>query len=784
MTRNKAVVFLCFFLLFFCKTYAVFAQVPNISYQTPQIYTINTAITPLKPTNTGGVVPTNAYGQVSTFAGTGKIGSANGPVLIATFNQPRDAAVDLNGNIYVIDDNNTIRKVTPAGIVVPFAGSGILGFADGIGSAASFGYPSSLTVDKSGNVYVADNNNHAIRKITPSGVVSTLAGNGTKGFSNGIGASATFNYPDGIAVDTYGNVFVADQFNWCIRKITPSGVVSTFAGNGNPGSIDGISTQASFSQLTSLAIDAAGNIYATDEDNNEIRKITPSGTVSTIAGNGIKGSADGLGNLATFNLPVSIALDAANNLYVGDAFNQLIRKITPAGLVTTIAGNGTMGFVNGIGINASFSYPYGIATDNLGNIYIADNQNNCFREISLTGYTIDKPLPSGLTFDPTTGIISGTPTAVLPATVYTITAYNAGGSSTTTVNITVTNVQNVALSPISAKTVCDADFDPGATGNSTINYTSANTAVATIVAGKIHIIDAGTSVITASNGSSSATQTLTVIAALTPTVNISPSSVDTCQSNVVTFTASITNGGNNPTYVWQVNGQSSGANGPQFTTSYLNNNDQITCILNSDAICTTNNLAISNTATITINPPVTASVKITSSATSPICAGTEVTFTAISANGGSNPAYQWQINELNAGNNNPVFTSNTLADGDIVTCSLSSSAKCLINSNLQSNAIKINLSPVSACLVVIPNTFTPNGDGINDLWDISSLQSYPYCNVTVFNRYGTLIYNSIGYPKSWDGTYNGKVLPVGTYFYIIDLKNGKNKLTGPVTILR
>jgi gliding motility-associated-like protein len=372
---------------------------------------------------------------------------------------------------------------------------------------------------------------------------------------------------------------------------------------------------------------------------------------------------------------------------------------------------------------------------------------------------------------------------VSPLTAYTITAYNNGGSSATTVEIEV-DEQTVTFPPIPAKTVCDADFDPGATSAGVVTYTSANTAVATVVAGELHITGPGTSVITASDGTSQPTQTLTVAAAVTPTIVISPSAIDTCQGSVATYSAVITNGGTSPVYQWQLNGQNIGANSPTFTAGNLNNDDQVTCTLTSNAVCTTNATAISNSAAFIVYQPAPPTISILSTATGPVCPGTELDFIATAISAGNSLSYQWQVNGLNAGANSATFSSSSLANGDLVTCILTSLGKCLIDPTAVSNTITVSINPASACIIVIPNAFTPNGDGVNDIWDISALQGYPECTVNIFNRYGAMVYNSVGYPKAWDGTYGGSALPVGTYYYIIDLKNGRKKLAGPVTILR
>lgn len=750
---------------------------PNITYQTPQIYYVNTTITPLAPTNTGGAVPPNIYGDVTTFAGTGSAGNANGTVAAASFNRPGSVVFDASGNLFVSETaNNDIREITPAGIVSTFAGTGASGAVNGPGNTATFDSPYQITFDASGNMYVADGGNMIIRKITPAGVVSTLAGTGTQGSTDGTTLTATFDTPFGVAVDGAGNVYVADRGNSTIRMISLTGQVTTYA------VLDGSAAPLNNTGLGYLAIDASGNLYF--GDSNQIKIILPSGLVNVVAGSGAAGSANGTGAAAAFNKPVGIAVDALGNMYIGDAFNNSIRRITPAGVVTIVAGNGGNGAINGVSSTASFNTPFGVAIDNTGNfLYVADWGNNLIRKMAITGYSIDKSLPTGMVFDPTTGLISGTPAVVSPLTTYTITAYNTGGSSAATVDIEV-DQQTVTFPPIPIKTVCDADFDPGATSAGTITYTSANAAVATVVAGELHITGPGTSVITASDGASQPTQTLTVTASVTPTIVISPATIDTCQGSAVTYSAAITNGGTNPVYQWQLNGQNIGSNSPTLASSNLNNNDQIACILTSNAVCTTNATAISNIAPFTVDQPAPPTISILSTATGPVCPGTELDFIATAISPGNSLSYQWQVNGLNVGANSATFSSSSLANSDLVTCILTSAGKCLIDPTALSNTITVNINPASACIIVIPNAFTPNSDGVNDFWDITALQGYPQCTVNIFNRYGAMVYNSVGYPKAWDGTYGGTALPVGTYYYIIDLKNGRKKLAGPVTILR
>ena len=449
----------------------VTAPAPAIAYATPQVYTANTAINPLLPTSTGGAIPATAQG-VSTFAGRGTAGSANDIGSRASFYKPRGVVVDATGNVYVADDwNHLIRKITPAGFVSTFAGSG-QGSADGTGTAASFNSPRAVALDAAGNVYVADYISNKIRKITSAGVVSTFAGSGDTGYRDGAANFAQFYSPSGLAVDVEGNVYVADAVNNKIRKITSAGVVSTFAGSGTAGSADGTGTAASFNLPSGLDLDDEGNVYVADAANNKIRKITSAGVVSTFAGSGTAGSADGTGSAASFNYPTGVAIDAAGNVYVADLSNNKIRKITPAGVVSTLAGNGTAGSTEGNLSTSEFSSPYGLALDAVGNVYVGDEINNKIRRISPYGYSISPALPAGLIFDGTTGTISGTPTVAAVATNYTITATNDGGIDAAIVNITVNAPPTVTTQAVTAIAQTTATGNGSITALGTSNPTA------------------------------------------------------------------------------------------------------------------------------------------------------------------------------------------------------------------------------------------------------------------------------------------------------------------------
>jgi gliding motility-associated-like protein len=596
-TRYKVWLF-CLFIIWICG-HKTFAQVPVVSYITPKVYKVNTPVIPLAPNNSGGAVPTTIYGTVSTFAG-----SASDAAVKVTFDSPIGITKNSAGELYVIDyGNTTIRSISLSGTVNFIAGSGVQGSTDGVGAAASFNSPQNLAADAAGNIYVTDVANNLVRKVAPDGTVTTLT-DANLGYVDGPLAIARFDRAIGIAIDKAGNIFVTDIANKAIRKINVAlGIVTTF-------------TPLTFAPRD-LAIDDNDNLYI--HNMRQVFKVTPAGVITTIAGDGTGGATDGPALSASFNNITGMAVDHSGNIYVGDDGNHLIRKISAAGVVSTIAGSGSQGFTNGVGTAASFSVLNQLAMNIDGNLYIADGLNRAIRKVTLTGYTIDKALPPGMFFDGTTGVVYGTPTTTWPVTDYTVTAYNSFGSSSTVLTLSVVNSTTVLPSvitfpPISNKTITDADFSAGATSTNTvtpITYTSSNTAVATVsAAGVIHIVGIGSTTITAS------------------------------QSGNANYTAAT----------------------PQSQS----------------------------------------------------------------------------------------FT----------------------------------VTPI-ASVVNIYNTFSPNGDGVNDLWNIPDLAAYPQCLVNVYNRYGTKIFQSRGYAKAWDGNYKGGKVPAGVYYYVINLDNtNTNVLSGYVAVIR
>ena len=395
--------------------------------------------------------------QWTNFAGLpGTSGSTDATGNAARFYGPWGVCVDGSGNIYVADtDNFTIRKITSAGVVTTLAGSaGAPGSTDGPGAAARFYVSRGVCVDATGNIYVADSVNQTIRKITSAGVVTTLAGSaGLRGSADGTGNAARFNQPESVCVDGSGNVYVADTYNSTIRKITSAGVVTTLAGSaGVNGGADGTGAAARFNTPGGVCVDGSGNIYVADTYGYTIRKITSAGVVTTLAGTaGFSGYADGTGPAARFNQTESVCVDGSGNLYVPDRYNYSIRKITSAGVVTTIGGNrSTTGSSDGIGQAATFNYPNGIAVTSAGQLFVADSSNNRITSATIAPPEVTINTPSVSTAGATlNGFVTPNGNATAAQFEYR-TSYGGYGSYGSTAGVTLSPFDGLTPQSVSA----------------------------------------------------------------------------------------------------------------------------------------------------------------------------------------------------------------------------------------------------------------------------------------------------------------------------------------------
>jgi len=323
---------------------------------------------------------------VTTFAGGGPVGFSDGTILSAKFSGIEQMAYDKKGNLLICDAaNNRIRKIDAAGNVTTFAGTGMPGFVNGNVATAQFNSPLGIAVDDNNNVYVSDNLNFVIRKIDTFGNVTTYAGSGERGFVNGNSSSSQFDYLNYMCFDNAMNLYVADPGNNVIRKIDSQHNVSTFVGSGKIGFADGIGQSADLSFPIAIAYDRINDVfYVSDQGNSAIRKVLPDGTLTTYAGTGIIGHSDGPGLAAKFYFPKGLCTDNAGNVYVAGRFDYTVRKIDTQGNVTTVAGIPHIsGNINGEAAVAKFGKPINVMMSSDGNLLVTDWVNNSIRKVEL-----------------------------------------------------------------------------------------------------------------------------------------------------------------------------------------------------------------------------------------------------------------------------------------------------------------------------------------------------------------------------------------------------------------
>ncbi len=336
-------------------------------------------------------------GVITTVAGGGILVPGDGGLATnVSLSAPMDVAVDWRGNVFIAEmGHNRIREVTPNGVITTVAGDGSAGHGGdgGPATSAQLSSPYAVAVDSGGTVYIADTENYRVRKVSTNGVISTFAGNGSYGYTGdgGQAPSSPITHPVGVSADRLGNVYIADSDNQRIRKVSASGVIGTVAGIGNSANSGdgGPATSAQLWNPAGVGVDGSGNLYIADQGNFRIRKISPGGIIATVAGDGTDGYSGEGGPATNAQLAgaVGLAVDVSGNIYEGEVGACRVRKISPGGTISTVAGNGSPGFSGdgGPATNAQLGYPIGMATDGLGNLYIADGSNNRVRKVSPDG---------------------------------------------------------------------------------------------------------------------------------------------------------------------------------------------------------------------------------------------------------------------------------------------------------------------------------------------------------------------------------------------------------------
>lgn len=659
--------------------------------------TTNTATT-----NTA-TLTVNIGTTISTFAGSpGFSGNNDGTGTNARFSTPAGIAVDSSGNFYVADSaNHVIRKVSSSGVVTTLAGTaGSAGSTDGLGSAARFNGPSAITVSSLGTVYVADTYNHLIRAITADGSVTTVAGLAfTTGSADGTGSAARFSFPAGITIDSSLTIYVADSNNHTIRRISNGNVVTTVAGTaGTPGDANGNGSGARFRFPNGL-VSTGGVLYVADSYNHTVRRVTSTGDVTTFAGSpGLAGSLDGNGLAARFNQPLGLAADSSGNLFVADTYSNTIRKISTGGDVTTIAGSpGVIGTTDGSGGNARFNQPFSLVVDSNSNLYILDTRNHAIRRSGTTSAPAITTQPENrtsaaggsVTF---TVVATGNPTPgyqwqrqPVSTGIFANLVNDGTYSGVTTASLTVSNIQSTqngdqfrvivsnGINPVATSnhvtllfgevpvitSGASATFKAGeagaftvtATGSPVPTFTATNlpswlsiSTATGVLSGTPPAGSEGTYTFTVSaNNGAAATQTftLTVTPATTaPAITAQPASATVDQGQAVVFNVTAT--GTGPlAYQWRRNGVV--IVGATAGSLALTNVQASSAASYSVTVSNSVGSVTSSAAVLAVN---TAPVIVGQPQSQLVLAGSSVTF-SVDVSGGSNFSYQWRKNGVN-----------------------------------------------------------------------------------------------------------------------------------------
>jgi hypothetical protein len=524
---------------------------------------------------------------VTTLAGPAdSIGSADGMGKNARFYLPYGTSVAPSGDVFIADlANYKVRRASAGGVVTTYAGTGSFGSVDGPVATASLGYVYDTAVDAAGNVYVSDSS-RTIRKIDTAGMVTTLAGTaGASGATDGMGAAARFTSPRGIAVTADGTVYVADEFAHTIRKISPAGEVTTLAGQANAGGhVNAAGAAARFFQPTDVDVDADGNVFVADSRNHRIRKISPAGEVTTVAGSGVYGNADGVGAEASFRSPTGVSLDPYGNVIVCDTFNHTLRRITPAGVVTTIGGSPLTPNANdGPDTVARFSRPMRAGIDSAGMVYVADSKNNrVMRGVPHPEIAVEEPV--GIDLKDGTAVSDFGMVSIHEDVVKTFTIKSVGGAALTGLSVGVTGAH---AADFEVQALAMSTLNPGYDMTFTVTY-KGNVAGVRTAALKITSNDAS---------EASFDIGLKAAAADRPVVTTAPASQVANEGDTVTFNAQGTHPNATVKFQWLKNGAKiSGATAPTYQKTGLKVADAGTYTVEM----TTNGATSRRTATLVV----------------------------------------------------------------------------------------------------------------------------------------------------------------------------------------
>ncbi len=754
---------------------------------------------------------------VTTVAGQPEIaGAANGAPFDATFHNPHGIAIDQNGIVYVSDRfNHTIRKIELDGTVSTLAGNaGISGDLDGNSEIALFNEPWGLCVGPAGNVYVADTRNNKIRKISPEGVVTTVAGSGNYGTSNGIGTAATFGNPTGIKTDAAGNIYVADHLTHIIRKIDALGFVTTLAGKPyQTGDADGSGNQASFNRPYGLTLDNDGNILVADEWNHKIRRITPQGLVTTVAGTGVVGHENGLALSAGFNYPWDMTVDSSGNIFVADGYNYLVRKITPQGQVSTYAGTlQVTGATDGEGTSATFSGATAIDFSPVTKeLYIGDAYNNLIRKITDLEQDVSISLPSGNPI-----VCQGDYISInTHPNIYSAYHFYVNDQIVQSGSNPVFESNQLAPGNHTIQVLAADNSGTSSSNEITIQVISASVPTITTV-GPTQFFAGDSVVLIASFGSSyfwstgATLPTISVFESGTYTVEVADANGCTGASEPVEVlvrenpdAAVITLSGE-PTFC--ENEESILLSSAPENNQWLKDGWAI-----DGAIASTYRVDASGTYQVQVTHPsgiITISEPITMTALPALA----LDFSVSAIEGTTADSFRFQITNTDltaiewifgdgtiSTEINPIhqYTETGIYSVELRATNENGCRDTLVQTSLLQIEEKkvedpeienpVTQNPaVSGSDFFIPTAFTPNGDGENEVLYVRGT-NIRVTNMIIYNQWGAMVFQSFSQEYGWDGTVGGKAAQIGNYVYLVEYtdENGlQKKQSGHITLLR